>query len=288
MTFLQYVEQIAAAYEAARAVAPETRRERVIPSVANAPCVALVMPHPDDECITGALALRLQRECGARVVNIAVTLGSNVARKAARREELRVACDQLGFDLEILGADQLGLDRVTMTARAQAVDTWQEHVATLATVLSRRAPRVIVAPHENDWHPTHVGVHWLTVDALAAMKPAYTGVLVETEFWFPMATPNLAVETSPTDTAALINAIACHRGEVARNPYHLRLPAWMMDNVRRMELLGGKGTAVPDALFATLYRVRRVVNASVQAPEEGFHFVAAGDRSALATAMGLV
>lgn len=34
-----------------------------------------------------------------------------------------------------------------------------------------------------------------------------------------------------------------HAGEVKRNPYHLRLPAWMMDNVRRgSEVIAGPGS----------------------------------------------
>ena len=47
-------------------------------------------------------------------------------------------------------------------------------------------------------------------------------------------------------------------GEVARNAYHLRLPAWMIDNVRRgAELVGGQGGTAPRFAFATLYRLRR-------------------------------
>ena len=49
-----------------------------------------------------------------------------------------------------------------------------------------------------------------------------------------------------------------HVGEVTRNPFHLFLPAWMQDNVRRgSELVGGQGEAAPDWTFATLYRLRR-------------------------------
>jgi len=44
---------------------------------------------------------------------------------------------------------------------------------------------------------------------------------------------------------------------VGRNPYHLFMPAWMADNVRRgSELVGGQGGEVPDFRFATLYRLR--------------------------------
>ena len=40
-------------------------------------------------------------------------------------------------------------------------------------------------------------------------------------------------------------------------PYHLLVAPWMMDNVRRAELVGGQGTAAPDFTFATIYRLRK-------------------------------
>ena len=69
---------------------------------------------------------------------------------------------------------------------------------------------------------------------------------------------NLMVEISAPDLADLITALTFHVGEVQRNPYHLTLPAWMVDNVRRGgELVGGQGGAAPDFTFATLYRLSR-------------------------------
>ena len=66
------------------------------------------------------------------------------------------------------------------------------------------------------------------------------------------------IESSAADVADLVAALSLHAGEVARNAYHLRLPAWMMDNVRRgAELVGGQGSAAPQFAFATLYRLRR-------------------------------
>ena len=49
----------------------------------------------------------------------------------------------------------------------------------------------------------------------------------------PMESPNLMVEISASELGDLITALTFHVGEVKRNPYHLSLPAWMMDNVRR-------------------------------------------------------
>ena len=64
--------------------------------------------------------------------------------------------------------------------------------------------------------------------------------------------------------ADLVAATSLHTEEVARNPYHLLLPAWMQDNVRRGgELVGGQGGAVPDFSFATLYRLRKWTNGAL-------------------------
>src|SRR4029077_14875344 len=96
------------------------------------------------------------------------------------------------------------------------------------------------------------------MDALARQPPAFACAVMETEFWGAMAAPNLMVESSTDDVAQLMAALSFHVGEVRRNPYHLRLPAWLMDNVRRGgELVGGQGGAAPDFQFATLYRLRR-------------------------------
>ena len=62
------------------------------PLADDAPTALIFSPHPDDECIIGGLALRLLREAGVRVVNVAVTQGSNKRRQAARWGELTAAC----------------------------------------------------------------------------------------------------------------------------------------------------------------------------------------------------
>jgi hypothetical protein len=78
------------------------------------------------------------------------------------------------------------------------------------------------------------------------------------EFWGQMENPNLLVEIGADELAGLVAALSFHAGEVKRNPYHARLPAWMMDNVRRgAEWVGGQGGAAPDFTFATIYRLRQ-------------------------------
>ena len=223
---------------------------------ADAPKVLIFSPHPDDECIIGALALRLMRESGYRVVNVAVTQGSNPARQLPRLAELKNACDFLGFGL--LQAAPTGLERVNPSTREQDPQAWAIMVQVIAGILATERPRVILFPHDRDWNSTHIGVHWLLTDALRSLGPACECFTVETEFWGQCDDPNAAVESSEEDLADLVAATSFHVGEVQRNPYHVVLPAWMMDNVRRGgELVGGQGGAAPTFTFATLYRVRR-------------------------------
>lgn len=229
-------------------------RPAVRPAAANAPAALLFSPHPDDECIVGALPLRLLRERGMRIVNVAVTQGSRQARRAARWDELCHACAYLGF--ETIPTRDGGLEKISVAGRAQQPDLWAPAVATLARLLQHYRPRIVFCPHEHDWNSTHIGTHFLVLDALRALPSDFTCRVCATEFWAPMADPNLMIESSVDDVGDLVTALSFHVGEVQRNPYHLRLPAWMLDNVRRGgELVGGQGGAAPDFAYATLYRL---------------------------------
>ena len=222
----------------------------------DAPIALIFSPHPDDECIIGGLALRLMREAKMRVINVAVTQGSNKERQSGRLQELKNACGWIGFDLEQTAPN--GLEKINIKTRSGDPQHWSSAVTTIATSLARHQPRVIFFPHELDWNSGHVGTHFLVMDALKIMPSSFQTILMETEFWGQMPTPNLMVESSEQDVADLLAALSFHVEEVRRNPYHLRMPAWLMDNVRRgAELVGGQGGAAPDFMFATLYRARQ-------------------------------
>ena len=222
----------------------------------DAPRALFFAPHPDDETIVGALALRLLREAKMNVVNVAVTQGSNKARQAERLVELQNACKHLGYGLQTTIPN--GLERVIMKTRRDDPQFWSGMVKDIANILAKHQPSVILFPHERDWNGTHIGVHHLVMDALRQMPASFECSTFETEFWGAMDDPNLMVEVSGSDLADLITATTFHVGEVKRNPYHLSLPSWMMDNVRRgAELVGGQGGAVPDFQFAALCRFQK-------------------------------
>ena len=226
------------------------------PASADAPKALIFSPHPDDECIIGGLALRLQREAGYRVINVAVTQGSNKARQQGRWDELSEACRYLGFGL--VQTVPGGLEKINTKTRAADPAHWAACVEVIARIIAEHRPAVVFFPHEADWNSSHIGTYHLLMDALGQQAAAFACDVVETEFWGAMATPNLMVESSVQDLADMMTALSFHVEEVRRNPYHLLVPAWMQDNVRRGgEVVGGQGGAAPDFLFATIYRLRR-------------------------------
>ncbi|HEX4048716.1 MAG TPA: PIG-L family deacetylase [Elusimicrobiota bacterium] len=198
----------------------------------GAPRVLVLAPHPDDECIVGALPLRLQRESGWSVAVAPVTLGSRVERRAGRLEELRGACAFLGWD--VLDAPD----------------------GALAELLLRERPRLLLFPHDGDANSTHRRVHALAVEALRAAGPSLRCAAAETEFWSTIPDPNLMVEAPAAVAADLVAGLSFHRGEIERNPYHVLLPCWLADGARRgAELVGGQGAKAPAFRFAALYRL---------------------------------
>ncbi len=217
------------------------------------PLVILCSPHPDDETLTGALPLRLLREQGARVINLAVTLGSNQARQAERWTELLGACAVLGFDCQPLSTPP-GFD-LKVGAAAKG---WQAAVQALVDCFASWRPDFVFHPHAHDRHPAHVATSHLVAAALSRWTA--TGqcsvLALETEYWLPMPAPNLLVGLGIADEARLLAALACHAGEIARNPYHLTHPARLLDTVRRgAELVRSSTRLRPGFLLGELYRL---------------------------------
>lgn len=267
--YLDFANTIASTFEAAKKIptpdaqhAPKNAAEifgnPALPTdKSSADNILIFAPHPDDECITGLLPLRLMREHGAHVTNVAITLGSNVERRGERKIELQNACNFLGWELEICGDPDNGLVSINPKTRADNPNYWSICVEKLAAIIEEKKPTIIFAPHPDDWNATHIGTALLARDAVR--KADWCGTFVETEYWGGLKKANLMVEARSEHVATLITALAFHKKEVERNDYHLRLPAWMCDNVRRgAELVGGAGAPAPEYTFATLYNVIQI------------------------------
>ncbi|MBO5254455.1 MAG: PIG-L family deacetylase [Opitutales bacterium] len=212
--------------------------------------ILIFAPHPDDECIIGLLPLRLMAEAGANIIDVAVTLGSKLERRQPRRNELADALKYLNWDLRVCAKE--GFDNIRLSTKHNDLQYWNTCVEEIVTILKEYNPHAIFVPHIDDWNATHIGTSYLISDAVE--KAQYQGIVFNTEYWGGIKQANLMVEASEDYIACLMQALARHVKEVERNDYHLRLPSWMCDNVRRgAELVGGQGESAPKFNFATLY-----------------------------------
>ncbi|MEP4076587.1 PIG-L deacetylase family protein [Haloferula sp.] len=235
--YLKFVQDLEAGVDAAKALTVSGKH----PRIESPSKVLLFSPHPDDECIIGLLPLRLMRELSKQIINVPVTFGSNPERQVGRARELSDACNYLGWDIHQGAEDFRALE-----------------VEDAVGILEEVRPEIIFMPHDADWNSRHISTHHLVVEALGRMPGDFGCTVVETEFWGAMDDPNLMIEGDAGLVADLVAATSLHVEEVARNPYHLSLPSWMQDNVRRgSELVGGQGGEAPGFSFATLYRLRK-------------------------------
>lgn len=218
--------------------------------------IVIFSPHPDDECINGGLALRLKNENNFQVTNAALTLGSHLPRQKQRLSELESACDVLGFNLWLPNC--YGFSSLKIKHRKANTQEWQCQVSIIANYLLQEKPDGIFFPHKHDFNPTHIASHYLLIDAIAWIHQRGENLhahLFETEFWHMMENPNLMVCLPEHDVVQLIEALAQHKGEIARNPYHLRLPFRLMDNITRgSEVVQHPGALAVNAAFAAIYR----------------------------------
>lgn len=210
--------------------------------------IMILSPHPDDECIMGSLPLRLLHENNAHIINVAVTLGSKKERQEERKQELLNAC-------EILEMECLFLE-----------ESWSKKAKELKSLIQKYQPNLILAPHLKDHHPTHIKTGELLLKVMDSIKTPL--LICWTEFWGQMKKPNILVEVPEEILKLQMRALAMHVGEVKRNPYHLRLPAWMMDNVRRgSEVIAGPGSEASHMAYGVLYQLQLFQNGKLKAPK---------------------
>jgi N-acetylglucosamine malate deacetylase 1 len=263
--WMRFIEGVLGAIDAGRTIplgpaASPLELPARFPERTSAARVMFCAPHPDDESLSGAFALRLRLEAGARVTDVAVTLGSDPTQKARRKAELESACRALGFRLAFPPGYPLGFDGIYPGAKHENPPRWSEQVEALSRLFDEERPDAVLAPHAEDFNRTHIGTHHLVAEALAAHL-ARSGraeiMFVETEFWHQLAQPNLVLGLTAETVAAQLIACGEHGGEMRRNPYHLRHVCRLIDNVRRgSEVVGGQGAPAQPWAFAELYRVR--------------------------------
>jgi hypothetical protein len=93
-----------------------------------------------------------------------------------------------------------------------------------------------------------------------AGRPSLSPHLLLSEYWNTQLQPQLMLGLTDGQVGQMMLATAMHVGEVSRQPYHLTLPAWLMDSARRgAEQVGGPGATSSGMGYAALYGWRRRV-----------------------------
>ena len=163
--YLEFVRKIEANIEAAHGLSVSGQ----LKPGGSGETVLLFSPHPDDECVTGLLPLRLMRETGRQVVNVPVTFGSNPERQAERANELEAACGYLGWSIH---HETKSLDPL--------------RVEDIVRILLQHRPDCIFMPNEADWNVRHLETRAWVIQALEQMDTEFSCLVVETEFWGAM------------------------------------------------------------------------------------------------------
>jgi LmbE family N-acetylglucosaminyl deacetylase len=170
-----------------------------------------VAPHADDELIGAPAALMALRDAGWRVVNLTCSLGAEEQR-SRRRAEVTDACRRAGFVCEILDnplPDPLpsGLPE---DARARLVHELREAVG-------RLRPRLVVAPSPHDRHGGHEVAGRAAVE-ICAEEPQIERLWLW-GLWADLPFPSVAVAYDEARMEEILDALAAHAGELARNDY---------------------------------------------------------------------
>jgi LmbE family N-acetylglucosaminyl deacetylase len=215
--------------------------ERVIRKRGTHSPILIVSPHPDDECILGSIALRLQWENKCPIFVLPATYGSQYTQRARRLDELQAACKTLNWSLY----------NRSLTKNFSMLE--------LKKILEKLKPVAIVTYHPRDNHPTHSKISQIVLDCLKQNN--ITSTLFLGEYWSTLRRPNLSVELSIKNRSQLIKGLKNHKEEIKRNPYHLSLESWWNDSSRRgRELLKISAKSFGEVTHTALYECYEVHN----------------------------
>lgn len=237
INYKTYVHQIVDSYLSAGGAPQSVSKLSKPVGISSQPKILILAPHPDDECLMAGFALRAKEEWNAEVFVLPFSFGSDVSRRQARIQELKDSLHVLDFKLidpRLNGATEK-LSQPEFEA-----------------VMNQLVPDVVISPHLADHHPAHIETARMVQAFLSANAKSI--VWLQTEYWQQNGFANEFLPLSTEHVIQIGEALQKHRGEISRNPYHLRLPAWYIDQARRaQELLTNFGGAVaPQFMFGQL------------------------------------
>ena len=174
------------------------------------PVALHLAPHPDDELLgCGGTLLRLL-DAGWTVVNLGCSLG-RPGQHERREAELRDACRRAGLELRLPAAP------IAMSTGDDLAAAQEALVSEIAAAIAELHPALVLGPSPHDGHPGHEVVGRATYAALqvGAVRPRWWIWTL----WGHAPTPSLFVPLDDRVMQRTADALAAHRGELARTEY---------------------------------------------------------------------
>jgi LmbE family N-acetylglucosaminyl deacetylase len=192
-------------------------------------------PHPDDEVIGAGATLLALRAADHRVVNLAVTLGSDETERPRRRAEVEEACERAGFELVFH-------------------DPERDLAAAVQALAAELGAGLVVAPSPHDAHPRHELVGRAARDAVHALRGAAPPPrLWLWGLWADLPGPTLYHGFGEDLMRRAIHVLEAHAGELERNDYAALVRARATANrVLGAERVFGWGAAAREQPYAEL------------------------------------
>jgi LmbE family N-acetylglucosaminyl deacetylase len=158
-------------------------------------------PHPDDEVVGAGATLLALRDTGHRVVNLAVTLGSDERERARRLREVETACGRAGFELVVH-------------------DPQRDLAAAVRALIAEHGVDLVVAPSPHDGHPRHEAVGRAARDAVEGGRGADPPPrLWLWGLWADLPRPTLYHGFDEALMRQATYVLEAHAGELERNDY---------------------------------------------------------------------
>ncbi len=213
----------------------EARSRGLSSFIGGVPTVLHLSPHPDDEVVGAGATLIALRDTGHRVVNLAVTLGSDERERSRRRDEVETACQRAGFELVVH-------------------DPGRDLAAAVGALIAETGADLVVAPSPHDGHPRHEAVGRAARDAIEAARDAGPPPrLWLWGLWADLPRPTLYHAFGEVLMRQAIYVLEAHAGELARNDYRALVRARATANrVLGAERVFGWGAPGRDQPFAEL------------------------------------
>ncbi len=177
--------------------------------------IMVISPHPDDSCINpGGTIIKLAQSNNIDILVMTTGHRASINNKT-KEERIKIREDEVKKECKILDAKPH-----FCRLKFYDEDEIKEDTETIKQKIKELKPDIILIPHENDEHKTHLISRQIVLNALKELKQ-------KTELWnyettwslFKNKKFNMIVPLTNYEIQQKIKSIECHKSQIARTRY---------------------------------------------------------------------